>query len=89
MSGRIVGGVDGSESSKDALRWAKAQADATGSELVAVGAWTYPTAAYLLDTRLGTNTRSHPLPRASSSAPSPRAPASRTLMPFGVAGISA
>ena len=45
-TGRIVVGVDGSESSKDALRWAKAQADATGAELVAVAAWSYLTAAY-------------------------------------------
>lgn len=45
-SGRIVVGVDGSESSKDALRWAKKQADLTGDELVAVTAWPYPPAAY-------------------------------------------
>jgi nucleotide-binding universal stress UspA family protein len=45
-AGRIVVGVDGSESSKDALRWAKTQADLTGSELVAVSAWSYPAAAY-------------------------------------------
>lgn len=43
---RIVVGVDGSESSKDALRWAKTQADLTGAELVAVTAWSYPVAAY-------------------------------------------
>jgi nucleotide-binding universal stress UspA family protein len=45
-TGRIVVGVDGSESSKDALRWARTQADLTGSELVAVTAWSYPVAAY-------------------------------------------
>jgi nucleotide-binding universal stress UspA family protein len=45
-TGRIVVGVDGSDSSRDALRWAKAQADATGAELVAVTAWSYPTASY-------------------------------------------
>jgi nucleotide-binding universal stress UspA family protein len=45
-TGRIVVGVDGSEPSKDALRWAKAQADATGAELVVVSAWSYPTTAY-------------------------------------------
>jgi nucleotide-binding universal stress UspA family protein len=45
-AGRIVVGVDGSDSSKDALLWAKTQADLTGSELVAVTAWSYPTAAY-------------------------------------------
>lgn len=43
---RIVVGVDGSESSKDALRWAKVQADLTGAELVAVTAWSYPVASY-------------------------------------------
>jgi nucleotide-binding universal stress UspA family protein len=45
-TGRIVVGVDGSEPSKDALRWAKAQADATGDDLVVVSAWSYPIAAY-------------------------------------------
>jgi nucleotide-binding universal stress UspA family protein len=43
---RIVVGIDGSESSKDALRWAKTQADLTGAELVAVTAWSYPVASY-------------------------------------------
>lgn len=45
-AGRIVVGVDGSDSSKDALRWAKAQADLTGAELVVVTAWSYPSASY-------------------------------------------
>lgn len=39
---RIVVGVDGSESSKQALRWALRQAEATGSVLEAVTAWEYP-----------------------------------------------
>jgi nucleotide-binding universal stress UspA family protein len=43
---RIVVGVDGSESSREALRWAKAQADVTGAELVAVTAWSYPVASF-------------------------------------------
>jgi nucleotide-binding universal stress UspA family protein len=43
-NGRIVVGVDGSQPSRDALLWAKAQTDATGAELVAVTAWTYPVA---------------------------------------------
>jgi len=43
---RIVVGVDGSESSKDALPWAKARADADGAELVAIGAWSYPVASF-------------------------------------------
>jgi nucleotide-binding universal stress UspA family protein len=51
-TGRIVVGFDGSEPSKDALRWAKAQADATGDALVVVSAWTYPVASFpmLIDT---------------------------------------
>lgn len=40
----IVVGVDGSEASKDALRWAARQARLTGSELRAVCAWQMPTA---------------------------------------------
>lgn len=43
---RIVVGVDGSESSKDALRWAKAHAETDGAELVAISAWSYPVASF-------------------------------------------
>ncbi len=39
----IVVGVDGSEASKDALRWAARQARLTGAELRAVCAWQMPT----------------------------------------------
>jgi nucleotide-binding universal stress UspA family protein len=39
--GRIVVGVDGSESSKDALRWAERQARLTDSELQVVSAWDF------------------------------------------------
>jgi nucleotide-binding universal stress UspA family protein len=45
-TGRIVVGVDGSDSSRDALRWARAQADILGADLEVVGAWAYPAAAY-------------------------------------------
>ena len=45
-SGRIVVGVDGSEASKDALRWAVREAELTGSSVEAVMAWEVPTAAY-------------------------------------------
>ena len=38
----IVVGVDGSESSKDALRWASRQAKLTGVALHVVAAWRYP-----------------------------------------------
>ncbi|MBD0670833.1 universal stress protein [Streptomyces sp. CBMA156] len=41
--GRIVVGVDGSESSDLALRWAVRQAELTGGVVEAVIAWEYPT----------------------------------------------
>ncbi|MFF4281338.1 universal stress protein [Streptomyces kronopolitis] len=41
-NGHIVVGVDGSESSKDALRWAMRQAELTGCTVNAVIAWEYP-----------------------------------------------
>lgn len=43
---RVVVGVDGSEASKDALRWAHRQAVHTGAELVAVGVWSYVSMSY-------------------------------------------
>lgn len=39
---RIVVGVDGSEGSKEALRWAARQSELTGAALEAVIAWQYP-----------------------------------------------
>ena len=39
---RIVVGVDGSDSSKAALRWAIRQAKLTGGSVDAVTAWRYP-----------------------------------------------
>jgi nucleotide-binding universal stress UspA family protein len=39
---RIVVGVDGSESSRDALRWAVTQAGLTGAAVEAVLAWHFP-----------------------------------------------
>jgi nucleotide-binding universal stress UspA family protein len=39
---RIVVGVDGSQHSVEALRWAAAQASAFGARLEAVTAWEYP-----------------------------------------------
>ncbi len=39
----IVVGVDGSPSSRDALRWAVRQAHVTGAEVYAVTAWEVPT----------------------------------------------
>ncbi len=43
VSGRIVVGVDGSESSKAALRWAARLAPVVGDEIEAILAWEYPT----------------------------------------------
>jgi nucleotide-binding universal stress UspA family protein len=42
-TGVVVVGVDGSEASKDALRWAIRYARATGASVRAVMAWHYPT----------------------------------------------
>jgi nucleotide-binding universal stress UspA family protein len=42
--GRIVVGVDGSESSKQALRWAARLSAAEGSHIEAITAWDYPQA---------------------------------------------
>ncbi len=42
MSGRIVVGVDGSDSSKAALRWAAAEARLRKAGLRVVHAWSYP-----------------------------------------------
>jgi nucleotide-binding universal stress UspA family protein len=41
-SPRIVVGVDGSDGSREALRWAIRQAELTGAELDVVTAWEYP-----------------------------------------------
>ncbi|MFI1200828.1 universal stress protein (plasmid) [Streptomyces sp. BHT-5-2] len=41
-AGRIVVGVDGSDSSKEALRWAVHQAELTDSTVHVVTAWEYP-----------------------------------------------
>lgn len=43
-TGRIVVGVDGSESSKQALRWAARLAAGDGSRIEAITAWDYPQA---------------------------------------------
>ncbi|MGZ4517327.1 MAG: universal stress protein [Mycobacteriaceae bacterium] len=40
--GRIVVGVDGSDGSKAALRWAVGQAELSGAKVEAVAAWEYP-----------------------------------------------
>ncbi len=43
---RIVVGVDGSEGSKEALRWAAGQAQLTGASLEVVTAWEVPVVPY-------------------------------------------
>jgi nucleotide-binding universal stress UspA family protein len=43
---RIVAGVDGSDSSLSALRWAIRQAGVTGAAVDAVAAWHYPVSSY-------------------------------------------
>jgi nucleotide-binding universal stress UspA family protein len=43
LAGAVVVGVDGSDSSQRALAWAWEQARATGSEVVAITTWDYPT----------------------------------------------
>jgi nucleotide-binding universal stress UspA family protein len=45
-AGRIVVGVDGSDSSRDALCWARDEAEARGADLVVVTAWSAPAASY-------------------------------------------
>jgi len=45
-AGTIVVGVDGSEASRDALRWAYRQAKLTGAHLRAVMSWDVPASAY-------------------------------------------
>lgn len=45
LSRRIVVGVDGSDQSRAALRWALRQAELTGASLQAVIAWRYPVMA--------------------------------------------
>jgi nucleotide-binding universal stress UspA family protein len=50
---KIVVGVDGSEASKDALRWAVGQAEATGAALEAVMTWEIPAAAYAVPMSTG------------------------------------
>ncbi len=44
--GRIVVGLDGSEGSKDALRWAARQAELTGDSLDVVMTWEVPVVPY-------------------------------------------
>ncbi len=46
-AGTIVVGIDGSDPSRDALKWAARQARLTGSPLKVVLSWEIPTAAYM------------------------------------------
>ncbi len=46
MAGRIVVGVDGSDGSVEALRWALREARLRGDSVEAIHSWHYPYAAY-------------------------------------------
>lgn len=46
MSGRVVVGVDGSETAKKAARWAAREAELRGMKLELVSAWEIPTYSY-------------------------------------------
>jgi nucleotide-binding universal stress UspA family protein len=48
--GRIVAGIDGSASSKEALRWASHQAELTGARVEAIMTWAVAPAAFPLST---------------------------------------
>jgi nucleotide-binding universal stress UspA family protein len=76
---RIVVGVDGSGSSKAALRWAIRQAKLTGSSVEAVAAWHYPAAYGLAPGSEGsfdfeTNAKNALVLRAACPLPGPGAP---------------
>ena len=48
-SGRVIVGVDGSESSIRALQWAARHARSMGATLEVVTAWTFPEGPYHLE----------------------------------------
>lgn len=50
MGARVVVGIDGSPDSRQALRWAVAQAQRTGAEVEAITAWEVPLTVLLLPT---------------------------------------
>lgn len=50
MSARVVVGIDGSPDSKQALRWAVAQAERTGAEVEAITAWEVPLTILIVPT---------------------------------------
>lgn len=87
MTGRIVVGVDGSEPSKRALRWAATLARATGSELDAVISWDVPIAlamAYLpADANLGKDTATYLDKTVDEVFDSKRPPGLRTIVHQG------
>jgi nucleotide-binding universal stress UspA family protein len=49
MSGRVVVGVDGSDTAKQAARWAAGEAKLRGSKLDLVSAWEIPIYSYAFD----------------------------------------
>ena len=75
---RIVAGVDGSPSSREALRWAVRQAALTGSVVDAVIAWHHPSSPAVCSRRhAGRRLRAS----AASPAPTANAPASGSQRP--------
>jgi nucleotide-binding universal stress UspA family protein len=49
MSGRVVAGVDGSDTAKKAVRWAAREAKLRGSKLELVSAWEIPVYGFAYD----------------------------------------
>jgi nucleotide-binding universal stress UspA family protein len=47
MSGRVVVGVDGSETARKAVRWAAREAKLRGMKLELVSAWEIPISSYM------------------------------------------
>ena len=79
-SGRIVVGVDGSEASKDALRWAIGEAERTGSSVEAIMTWEQATAAYQFGMPLPTEFGAAPIMTALSTGLWKRSPASTLVL---------
>ena len=80
QSGRIVVGVDGSEASKDALRWAIAQSERTGMSVEAIMTWEQASAAYQFGMPRPTEFGLGPFMTEPSAGLSKRSPASTPVL---------
>ncbi|MFP5377028.1 MAG: universal stress protein [Acidimicrobiia bacterium] len=96
MPGKIVVGVDGSDPSVEALRWALDEAAVHGASVEAIHAWQYPyvadvtgMAAYPLDRREVEEAARTTLARAVEAAGPPPAGVAveQVLAPGGAAGV--